>query len=342
MHRHRHTCRACAAHGPGRKTPPSPGAAGHAPRAVRLRRSRPAPPPPAGPVAAQASPRVLRGCASARDTGCSDWRASAAASASACSALTPCAPARPQREGVARERAGLVEHHGIHRGQASSACRRRTSTPRRANAPALASMAAGVASDSAHGQVTTSTATATISAWPGSLRPPEGTGTAGRHQHANQKRLGQAIGQLRDLRLGGGRKVHQRHDLGKRVLPDGALDAHLHRPTLRLWLPAITASPSPGAPGATRRSAATRRLGFALQHRAIGGERLARQHLHHVARLQASHRDRSKSPSARCRSTLSGRRFIKASSAPAVRSRRRSSSQRPVSRKNTNMVSESK
>ena len=51
---------------------------------------------------------------------------------------------------------------------ASSPCRRRTSTPRRAKAPALASMAAGVASDNAQGQVTISTATATISAWLGS------------------------------------------------------------------------------------------------------------------------------------------------------------------------------
>ena len=51
---------------------------------------------------------------------------------------------------------------------ASTACRRRTRMPRRANAPALASMAAGVASDSAQGQVTTRMATATISACPGS------------------------------------------------------------------------------------------------------------------------------------------------------------------------------
>ncbi|MCY1551258.1 hypothetical protein D9M68_875750 [compost metagenome] len=46
----------------------------------------------------------------------------------------------------------------------SNACSRRTSTPRRASAPAELSMAAGVASDSAHGQVTMSTATATASA----------------------------------------------------------------------------------------------------------------------------------------------------------------------------------
>ena len=53
--------------------------------------------------------------------------------------------------------------------KASSACSRRTSTPLLASAPALASMAAGVASDSAQGQVTTRIATAIISAWPGSV-----------------------------------------------------------------------------------------------------------------------------------------------------------------------------
>ena len=43
-------------------------------------------------------------------------------------------------------------------------CNSRTSTPPRANRPALASIAAGVASDRAHGQVTIKTETATIKA----------------------------------------------------------------------------------------------------------------------------------------------------------------------------------
>ena len=47
-------------------------------------------------------------------------------------------------------------------------------------------------------------------------------------------------------------------------------------------------------------------------------------------------------PSAHWRAMLSGKRFISASSAPAVRSRKRSSSQRPANKKKTNMVSESK
>ena len=50
----------------------------------------------------------------------------------------------------------------------SKAASLRTNTPPLAKVPALASMAAGVANDNAHGQVTTSTATATISAWAGS------------------------------------------------------------------------------------------------------------------------------------------------------------------------------
>ena len=47
--------------------------------------------------------------------------------------------------------------------------KRRTSTPLRANAPAVANMAAGVAKDKAQGQVTISTATATITACAGSV-----------------------------------------------------------------------------------------------------------------------------------------------------------------------------
>ena len=58
----------------------------------------------------------------------------------------------------------------------------------------------------------------------------------------------------------------------------------------------------------------------------------------------ASHRAATRSvlSSGKQRSTLCGMRLIKASSAPAVRSRKRSSRARPLSRKNTNMVSESK
>ena len=50
---------------------------------------------------------------------------------------------------------------------ASSDCKSRTKTPWRARFPAAASIAAGVAKDKAHGQVTINTATATISACPG-------------------------------------------------------------------------------------------------------------------------------------------------------------------------------
>ena len=51
----------------------------------------------------------------------------------------------------------------------SIACILRTSTPWRASNPAEVNIAVGVASDSAHGQVTTSTATAAISARDGSV-----------------------------------------------------------------------------------------------------------------------------------------------------------------------------
>ena len=53
-----------------------------------------------------------------------------------------------------------------------NAAKRRTSTPLRAKAPAVASMAAGVAKDKAQGQVTINTATATITACAGSLDQP--------------------------------------------------------------------------------------------------------------------------------------------------------------------------
>ena len=51
---------------------------------------------------------------------------------------------------------------------------------------------------------------------------------------------------------------------------------------------------------------------------------------------------RTNAPSSPKRSTVSGRRCMSASREPAVRARRRCSSQRPVSRKNTNIVRESK
>jgi hypothetical protein len=57
----------------------------------------------------------------------------------------------------------------------SSASSRRSTMPRRASAPAAASVAAGVARDSAQGHVTISTATAMPSAWPAPV---------GHHHHA--------------------------------------------------------------------------------------------------------------------------------------------------------------
>ena len=124
-------------------------------------------------------------------------RASAAASASASRGSAPGSATRVATSGhpVLGQRAGLVEDHGVDRRRsASSACRRRTSTPRRASAPAAASVAAGVASDSAQGQVTISTATATPSAWPGSLGHHQAGRGRGRQHAPSRNGRGDAIG----------------------------------------------------------------------------------------------------------------------------------------------------
>ncbi len=61
----------------------------------------------------------------------------------------------------------------VTRASVSSASARAMTTCRRASAPAAAASAAGVASDSAHGQDTTSTAKVTASARDGSMLPPD-------------------------------------------------------------------------------------------------------------------------------------------------------------------------
>ena len=111
----------------------------------------------------------------------------------------------------------------------------------------------------------------------------------------------------------------------------------------KLWLPAITSPPSlrgKGRDSPVNSDSSARVLPCKMTPSAgkasPGNTRITSPAL---SRRTAT---RSKTPSAPRRSTLSGSRFIRASSAPAVRSRRRNSSQRPVSKKNTNMVKESK
>ncbi len=137
------------------------------------------------------------------------------ASSTASPGRTPLAavhPVEPRR--VARERAGLVEDHGVDRRPAPRApagsC---TTTPPRASDPALASIAAGVASDSAQGHVTISTATATINAWPGPTATTRHPRQRSRGQYRDEEGPRHPVGQLREARLAERRRFPSGHDL---------------------------------------------------------------------------------------------------------------------------------
>ena len=114
--------------------------------------------------------------ATAREAGCTDWRASRPARASASAASMPAPGCRLRTAMPSRVSVPVLSKTRVSTpARASRPCRLRTSTPPRASVPAAVSMATGVASDSAQGQVTISTAAATISAW---------LGLAGHHQAA--------------------------------------------------------------------------------------------------------------------------------------------------------------
>ena len=107
----------------------------------------------------------------ARETGCRLPWAKAAARASAWGAVTPSRTSTRSRAKASRVKVPVLSNTTRSTcDSASRACKRRTKVPCRARAPALASIAAGVASDRAQGQVTTKMATAIIKACPGSVR----------------------------------------------------------------------------------------------------------------------------------------------------------------------------
>ena len=114
------------------------------------------------------TPPPTRCCAArlnALETGCRECSARAAAMATASSGETPERVSTEPKTIASRVRVPVLSNTRVSTvARLSNACNLRTSTPLRASDPAAASMAAGVARDSAHGQVTTSTATATISA----------------------------------------------------------------------------------------------------------------------------------------------------------------------------------
>ena len=115
------------------------------------------------------------------------------------------------------------------RAMLSSASSRCSSTPRRARPPAAATSAAGAASDSAHGQVTISTDTATQTARDGSITLHTAAAPPASSQHHPQEGPGQAVGHARHRRALAHRLAHQRDDgLVARVGAD-ALHPHQHR-----------------------------------------------------------------------------------------------------------------
>ena len=116
----------------------------------------------------------------ARDAGCKDCRANAAANDKALARSRSPPASRTVCNAIAsRVSVPVLSNTTVSIcARASSPCRLRTSTPCRASVPAAVNIATGVANDNAQGQVTMSTATATISACPGSL---------GHHQAAAAK-----------------------------------------------------------------------------------------------------------------------------------------------------------
>ena len=112
---------------------------------------------------------------------------------------------------------------------------------------------------------------------------------------------------------------------------------------LRLLLPASTASPtlrSKGRDSPLSKASSTSVLPDSITPSAANTSPALTRMRSPTASQRAAMR--SLVSSGRQRSTLGGMRLISASKAPAVRSRKRSSKARPLSRKNTNMVSESK
>ena len=224
----------------------------------------------------------------------------------------------------------------------SSACKLRTMVPLRASAPAAANMAAGVASDRAHGHVTTKTATATIKACPGSRL----------HHHAHDAAAASSTPMRNGLARRSAIMATCGLELDALSIKATIWANRVSAPTrssltrtveFRLWLPATTISPGLRASGRdspVNSASSTMVVPDSITPSAAKDSPGCTRTTSPAKSLRTA--TRSKVPSGLRRSMLSGKRFIRASIAPAVRSRKRNSSQRPVSRKNTNMVRESK
>ena len=99
--------------------------------------------------------------------GCMDWLAKAEAMARACASLRPALTLNDFTAMWLSVNVPVLSKMTVSIwSKLSMACKCRIKMPRFTKALALASMAAGVANDRAHGQVTINTAAAVIKAWP--------------------------------------------------------------------------------------------------------------------------------------------------------------------------------
>ena len=280
--------------------------------------ARPTPPPSRPPAASAAA------------SGCVDQAASdaGAASRSAASPQSARQPLEPRAAPAARSVSVpvLSMNSVCMRARPSIASSRRSSTPRRAIAPAAASSADGAASDSAHGQVTISTETATPERPRRVDDAPRRGRRRGEQQHAPQERRGPAVGCAAAAR---GRCVvrvaHQRDDRPRSGCRRRRRSTRISTGAPRLTLPATRASP--GALADRPRLAAQQRLvGLRSRRRAIRRRpRRPRRPAPAADRRRAAGRTLtvSTAPSARRRSTACGRRRTESSSAVSARWRAR-------------------
>ncbi len=165
------------------------------------------------------------------------------------------------REAPLGQRAGLVEHDVGDACEGFDGVERVSSTPRRDSAAPAAASAAGMASDSAQGQLTTSTATVTNNARDGSIQPAQTMPvTAAIASSAPTKPACDAVGQHRQPWLFREGTIQHRHDLGQPRIGADAPDAHLERAG-RVETPGeYGIADTPPLPAVPRRSASIRRV----------------------------------------------------------------------------------
>ena len=195
-----------------------------------------------------------------------------------------------QHQAVVCERASLVKYHGIHCGKGLKSVK-----PAHQHTPPRQSASGGQ-----HGRRCGERQRTGASHHQhrhrhhqrvaGVLPPPISAGQSGCSQHRQQEGSSDAVGQSGQPGPTGRDALHQRHDTGKaRVRTD------LDHPDLHDRQQVVAAGNHRAARATLHRVglASQQRLvdpGVAQQQLAIGRKGFARQHLHHIAGLQASYR----------------------------------------------------